>query len=78
MELGPEEATTYRSIAARANYPSADCPDIIYAVKESCRGMAKPTKGHWPKLKRLGRYPIKSGGTVMRYDWQVHEHEVTG
>ena len=34
VELGPEEATNYRSIAARANYLSADRPDIMYAVKE--------------------------------------------
>ena len=78
MELGPAEATNYRSIAARANFLSADRPDIMYAVKELCRGMAKPTKGHWLKLKRLGRYLIESGRTVMRYDWQGHEHEVTG
>ena len=76
--MGSEEATTYRGIAARANYLSADRPDIMHAVKELCRGMTKPTKGHWLKLKRLGRYLIESGRTVMRYDWQGHEHEVTG
>ena len=62
VELVPAEATTYRSIAARANYLSADRPDIMYALKELCRGMAKPTKGHWLKLKRLGRYLFESGG----------------
>ena len=50
----------------------------MYAVKELCGGMAKPTKGHWLKLKRLGRYLIESGRTIMRYDWQGQEHEVTG
>ena len=78
VELGPDEATNYRSIAARANYLSADRPDIMYAVKELCRGMATPSKGHWLKLKRLGRYLIESGRTVLMYDWQGHEHEVTG
>ena len=77
-ELSPSDATRYRSIAARANYLAVDRPDIMYAVKELCRGMAKPTKGHWLKLKRLGRYLIENGRTVMRYDWQGHEHEVTG
>ena len=52
VELGPGEATNYRSIAARANYLAADLPDLMYAVKELCRGMAAPTKGHWLKLKR--------------------------
>ena len=40
--------------------------------------MAAPTKGHWLKLKRLGRYLVDSGRTVLRYEWQGHEHEVTG
>ena len=78
VELGPSEATTYRSIAARANYLAADRPDIMYAVKELCRGMAKPTRGHWLKLKRLGRCLVENGRTVTRYDWQGHQHEVTG
>ena len=40
--------------------------------------MAKPTRRYWNKLKRLGRYLIEHGRTVMRYGWQGHEHEVTG
>ena len=39
-ELGAEAATLYRGIAARANYLAIDRPDIQYAVKEVCRGMA--------------------------------------
>ena len=54
VALGPEESTVYRSIAARANYLATDLQDLMYAVKELCRGMAAPTKGHWLKLKRLG------------------------
>ena len=71
------EATRYRAIAARANYLAADRPDIMYSVKEICRGMANPTLAHWHKLKRLGRYLVGSGRTNMRYDWQGHEREVT-
>ena len=59
--LGPEEATNYRSIAARANYLAADRPDIMYSVKELCRRMDRPTKMHWHKLKRLWRYLSESG-----------------
>ena len=51
---------------------------MMYAVKELCRGMAKPTRRYWNKLKRLGRYLIEHGRTVMRYAWHGHEHEVTG
>ena len=42
--LNPEGATKYRGIVARANYLAADRPDLMYATKEVCRGMAKPTK----------------------------------
>ena len=49
----PEETTRYRAITARANYLAADRPDLMYAVKELCRGMAKPTKMHWHKLKGM-------------------------
>ena len=51
---------------------------MMYSVKELCRGMAKPTKAHWHKLKRLGRYLVDNGWTIFRYDWQGHESEVIG
>ena len=41
-ELVGAEATRFRAVAARANYLSADRPDIRYSVKEVCRRMAKP------------------------------------
>ena len=50
----------------------------MYAVKEVCRGMARPTRGQWHTLKRLGRYLVDNRRTVTRYDWQGHESEVTG
>ena len=52
--------------------------NVMYAVKELCRGMAKPTKLHWHKLKRLGRYLVDNSRTAMHYDWQGHEPEITG
>ena len=77
-ELSPSDTTRYRATAARANYLVADRPDLMYAVKELCRGMAKPTRLHWHKLKRLGRYLLESRRTILRYDWQGHEPEITG
>ena len=41
-------------------------------------GMAKPTRLHWHKLKRLGRYLVENDRTVTRYDGQGHEPEITG
>ena len=36
-ELPQSETTNYRAQAARANYLSADRPDIQFAAKEACR-----------------------------------------
>ena len=41
-ELMGTEASRFRAVAARANYLSADRPDIQYSVKDVCRRMAKP------------------------------------
>ena len=54
--LPERENTAFRALAARANYLAADRPDIIFAAKEICRLMAKPTDLAMAALKRLGRY----------------------
>ena len=61
-----QEHRRYRELAARANYLAMDRPDIQYSTKEVCRGMASPTKQDWHRLKRLGRYMVGSGRTIMR------------
>ena len=77
-ELEEAEAPRYRAILARSNYLAADRPDIMYATKELCRSMARPTAVAWHRLKRLGRYLVGSSRPIMEFDWQVHENEVTG
>ena len=77
-ELGSERATTFRRIAARANYLAADRPDIMYSVKEICRQMAKPTMRGWKQMKRLARYLKTSPRTILEYPWQSLEKEVEG
>ena len=69
-ELVGAEATRFRAVAARANYLSADRPDIQYSVKEICRRMAKPVKGDREKLVRLGRYLKGAPRCVFGYAWQ--------
>ena len=54
--LGPLEATSFRGMAARCNYLSADRPDIMFPVKELCREMSKPTLRSMMIFKRVGRY----------------------
>ena len=54
--LSQGEHTRFRGQAARANYPGPDRPDVIFAAKETCRGMAGPTDLHQAGLKRMARY----------------------
>ena len=42
--LSHSVATMYRKYAARANFLAQDRPEMQYAVKECCRGMAHPTQ----------------------------------
>ena len=69
-ELQGAEGTRFRAVAARANYLAADRPDIQYAVKEICRKMAKPVRGDWQKLVRLGRYLKGAPRCVLEFAWQ--------
>ena len=57
--LNPFEATKFRSLGARANYLGLDRPDIQFATKELCRGMAKPSRGGMIRAKRLARYLLE-------------------
>ena len=55
-ELPQQEHARFRALAARANYLAADRPDVMFAAKEVCRLMAKPTDVAMGALKRMGRY----------------------
>jgi hypothetical protein len=55
-ELGPEEASKYRSAVGSLIYAAGIRTDILYAVKELARGMSKPRKIDWMDLTRLGKY----------------------
>ena len=55
-----------------------DRPDIQFATKELCRGMANPTVGDKRKLKRLARYLIEMPRIVSKFAFQEEPHELTG
>ena len=81
--LSPDRHTMFRSLAARANYLSADRSDCLYAAKDIRRWMSAPTELSMLALKLLGRYLLarprlafrstfQSAGTVYCYsdtDW---------
>jgi len=66
-KLDKIEAKKFRGVAARLNYLAADRPDIQYAVKEICRGMASPSVKHLKMLKRIARYLINKPTLVMTF-----------
>ena len=71
--LPESEHTRFRGLAARANFLAADRPDIVYAAKEICRFMAKPTDLATQAMKRLGRYLKKHLRKVFSLPFQKGE-----
>ena len=65
--------TQFRRVAAIANFPALDRPDIIYAAKEVCRFMSKPTDVAMMAIKRLGRYLKDHPRLVFRFERQEAE-----
>jgi hypothetical protein len=68
--LDPEEATTFRGLAARVNFLSQDCPDLQFPLKPCCRDMANPKGESWKKLKGVVRYLLNREEVVWYYHWQ--------
>ena len=69
-----EEQKAFRASAARMNYLGLDRPDIQYATKELCQGMAAPSRMGQALMKRATRYLIG----VPRLVWwfgEVDEEE---
>ena len=54
-DLPEKEVTRFRALAAPANYLAADRIDVLYAAKEVCRFMSRPTDVAMGALKRLAR-----------------------
>ena len=69
-QLPESDYTRFRALAARANDLAADRPDIMFAAKEVCRLMAKPTDTAMGALKRLGRYLRDRPRLVFSFDFQ--------
>ena len=70
-ELPEDQHTRFRALAARANYLAADRPDgVMYAAKEICRFMSKPTDLAMAALKRLARYLRNKPRLVFNYPFQ--------
>ena len=75
-ELPAEEAAEFRRLAGTALHLSLDRPSIQFAMSEISSGMAKPTRLHMMRLRRLGRYLVKFPTEVWNFDYQEAPSEV--
>jgi len=72
-DLPEKEFTRFRALAARANYLAADRIDVLYAAKEVCRFMSRPTDVAMGALKRLARYLRARPRMVFDHEFQTAE-----
>ena len=72
-----EDVTRYRGVIARCNYMAADRPDCVFAIKEGCREMSKPTTGSLRRLRRIGKYLKQNPRLIWKYDMQEYIDELT-
>ena len=68
-EVMERDFTRFRGLAARAQL-AAKLIDVLYAGKEVCRFMSRPTDLAMRSLKRLSRYLRARPRTVFRYERQ--------
>eukprot|EP00971_Amphidinium_carterae_P231303 4590081-Amphidinium_carterae.1 len=69
--LDDVRCTLYRSMCMRANYLSADRPDVSFASKEAARWMSKPCEAAERAVKRIGRYLKSRPRAVQRLERQA-------
>lgn len=70
IELEGNDIRLFRGVAARCNYLSMDRPDIMFASKEVCRDMSKPTIASLKRLKRIGRFLKGRPRLVWKFIYQ--------
>jgi histone deacetylase 1/2 len=55
-DLGPKDATNYRSVVGAPQYLILTRPDISFAVNKVCQFLHAPTMVHWAAVKPILRY----------------------
>ena len=71
-ELGREETTMFRAVAARLNYLSQDRPDITFATMKLCSKMSRPDAQDLKNMKRVGRFLVGRPRIGCLFEWLAH------
>ena len=58
VDVDREEAKLFRSVVARLNFLSLDCPDLRFPVKQCSREMGTPKRGSFKGLKKMARFLV--------------------
>ena len=73
--VGPE-ASRFRGVVARTNVLAQDRMDLQFASKEASRWMARPRRGDWDVMKRIGRYLQSHPRVTTFFCWQAAPTEL--
>eukprot|EP00969_Alexandrium_andersonii_P238400 10522772-Alexandrium_andersonii.AAC.1 len=68
--LSPAACSSFRALAARANYSGVARPDLAFSAKECCRRTSAPMSADWAALVGLARYLTQRPRCAYRFPWQ--------
>ena len=71
-ELGHEETTMFRAVAARLNYLSQDLPDVAFATMKLCSEMARPDAQDLKNMRRVCRFLVGRPRVGCLFEWRAH------
>ena len=71
-ELGREETTMSRAVAARLNYLSQDWPDNTFPTMKLCSKMSRPDAQDLKNMKRVGRFFVGRARVRCLFEWQAY------
>ena len=69
-DLPNQEATEFRSVVARMNFLSLDCPELQFPVKGCSREMSNPKEGSWRGAKKIARFLVGRKAVIWKFGWQ--------
>ena len=71
-ELGHEETTMFRAVAARLNHLPQDRPDITFDTMKLWSNISRPDAQDLKNMKRLGRFLVGRSTVGCLFEWHAH------